>query len=404
MVATACISLAVLCALQSALSNSSSSPILYVRDLDANRLYRVGYGAMPCVFDGQGHRVAFLGHTAQAGQCVFDWRLLVGAWKTSRIFEIAEVHPGGHSYPQGGARTISISADGRFVAFIKGDRFYIRDTQEKTSRLIGPDDFIQSGQISADGAYVVYSAAAPGADNQIYRRHVKTGDTDVVSSVRTGGLANRSCLSAAISANGRYVAFSSLATNLSPVRMPPDTEGPPDYRGHNVYWRDMETNEVRLVSRGAACVDGNGASNLLAISSDGGYVLFSSFASNLIESDRNGYCDVFLWSKEKQQTERVSETLGGEDANSPSGNATMSADANVIAFVSGATNLVPDDTNGVNDLFVVDRAASRISRASVSENNRQVTKDLIGGVVSPNGQYVAFSSLDRLISFDALTK
>src|SRR5213595_159425 len=109
------------------------------------------------------------------------------------------------------------------------------------------------------------------------------------------------------------------------------------------------------VSMDSAGNEGNGGSGGPAISADGRFVAFASYASNLVPGDTNGVADVFVHDRQTGTTKRVSVNSAGTQGNGGSGSPAISADGRFVAFSSYATNLVPGDTNGVVDVFVHDR-------------------------------------------------
>ena len=163
-------------------------------------------------------------------------------------------------------------------------------------------------------------------------------------------------LRAALSANGRFVAFSSAADNV----VPNDTNGEVD-----VFVRDLRRRLTMLVSVSSAGEQGNRASFYPSISADGRFVAFRSYATNLVEGDDNRVEDVFVHDRLTGETERVSVGPGGREADGPSITSSISADGSIVAFSSEATNLVPEDWNGARDVFVRDRVHERTIRVSV---------------------------------------
>ena len=161
----------------------------------------------------------------------------------------------------------------------------------------------------------------------------------------------------AISGNGCYIAFQSSANNL----VGGDTNAIAD-----VFVRDCTTGQLSLVSVSSNGTQGNGASHLPAISDDGRFVAFHSFASNLISGDTNQSRDIFVHDREVGTTTRVSVSSAGTQAVTDSGDPAISGNGRYIAFSSWAPNLVAQDTNGDPDVFVHDRQTSETRRVSVS--------------------------------------
>jgi archaellum component FlaF (FlaF/FlaG flagellin family) len=186
-----------------------------------------------------------------------------------------------------------------------------------------------------------------------------------------------------VSADGRYVAFSSLADNL----VAGDTNGVVD-----VFVRDRVTGITDRVSVSGAGEQGNDWSNWPSISADGRYVAFMSTANNLVAGDTNGSWDVFVRDRVSGETERVNVSSAGAEANGPSGYSVISADGRYVAFMSDATNLVPGDTNGRADVFVRDRMAGETQRVSVSSAGVEADGRSDENSISADGRYVAFGS------------
>src|SRR5439155_1267798 len=153
-----------------------------------------------------------------------------------------------------------------------------------------------------------------------------------------------------ISADGRFVAFGSIYSNL----VPGDTNGVPD-----VFVRDRAAGKTERVSVASDGTQANGESAFYAppsISADGRFVAFSSGSTNLVPGDTNGWIDIFVRDRLAGATERVSVASGGAEANDSSFNPAISGDGRFVAFSSSATNLVQADSNGMQDVFLHERA------------------------------------------------
>ena len=175
----------------------------------------------------------------------------------------------------------------------------------------------------------------------------ETGETARVSLASDGEEGNDGSRIPSISADGRYVAFYSYATNL----VPGDTNGALD-----VFVHDREAGETERVSLASDGTQGNSGSSTgfarTHISAGGRYVVFWSVASNLVPGDTNGLADVFVHDRNTGVTARVSRAADGTEANGRSRQGSISADGRYGAFDSLATNLVPGDTNEAEDVFV----------------------------------------------------
>jgi Tol biopolymer transport system component len=195
---------------------------------------------------------------------------------------------------------------------------------------------------------------------------------------------NQSSREPAISSDGRYVAFESDATNLVP--------------GHTsgiraIYVHDRSSGETSCVSVNGLGVSGNDTSSSPAISADGRYVTFSSRATNLVPGDSGGHWDVFVHDRLHRSTERISVNAHGAGGNGESAYPTLSADGRYVAFESDAGNLVPGDSNGVNDIFVHDRETGLTRRVSVDSQGFEGNSRSAYGRISADGTYIAFQSL-----------
>jgi Tol biopolymer transport system component len=191
-----------------------------------------------------------------------------------------------------------------------------------------------------------------------------------------------------ISGDGRYVAFQSSASNL----VPGDTNGATD-----VFVHDILTGQTTRVSVDGNGIQGNNGSDKPSISADGRYVAFVSYADNLVPGDNNATGDIFVHDRQTGQNEIVSIDSNGNQANVASDQPSISADGRYVAFMSYANNLVPGDTNGLQDVFVHDRLTGNTIRVNVdSEGNQGV--QVMGLVhtslpsISGDGRYIAFES------------
>ena len=192
-----------------------------------------------------------------------------------------------------------------------------------------------------------------------------------------------------ISDDGRYVVFTSAATNL----VEGDTNNAPD-----IFVRDLkpdpgQTKTIWRVSEDDSGTEASGGSGSPSISADGRYVAFTSDATNLVAGDGNGVSDVFVHDRQAGITERVSVDSSGAQANGESYWATDVSSNGRVAFASMASNLVPGDTNNFWDFFVHDLATHKTERVNVDESGNQVN----GGVtldisISSNGRYVGFNT------------
>ena len=212
----------------------------------------------------------------------------------------------------------------------------------------------------------------------------QTGQTARVSVASDATQANGTSNVAGISADGRYVVFSSTASNLVPA----DTNGAPD-----VFVHDRQTGQTARVSVASDGTQANGTSDFAAVSADGRRVVFSSNASNLVPGDTNGVYDVFVHDLQTGQTTRASVASDGTQANADSIWSAVNADGRYVAFSSLGSKLVPGDTSASSDVFVHDLLTGQTTLVSVSgggaQGNANFT-DFPG--LSADARYVAFTS------------
>lgn len=312
-----------------------------------------------------------------------------------------------------------LSIDGSFAVFgssadnlVIGDSNGFRDIfvhnlkTRQTERVSVATNGTQSNEdvmwpaISGDGRYVTFHSRASnlvsGDSNDWYDAFVhdrQTGETRRVSVSSNGAQADKGSGNTSISTDGRYVSFSSIATNL----VGGDTNETMD-----IFVHDLSTNKTSLVSKASNGALGNGPSNMTAISATGRYVAFASFASNLVGGDTNGFYDVFVHDRQTGTTTRVSVASDGTQGNEISYEPSISGDGRYVSFWSEASNLVAGDTNGVMDIFVHDRQTSLTRRVSVASDGSQANGTSENHSLSGDGRYIVFDSeADNLVSNDS---
>ena len=323
-----------------------------------------------------------------------------------------------------------ISASGRYVLLnsmarnlVSGDTndspdVFVRDrTGGVTTRISVSTGGAQArgrssaGGMSASGRYVVFESDAPnlvaGDTNNasdVFLHDLGSGVTSRVSVSSGGRQASGPSGFAAISADGRYVAFSSLAPNL--VRG--DTN-----RISDIFVRDLATGKTTRISvdnrgRQARCRADACESTEPALSAHGRYVAFESSATNLVRRDTNRLADVFVRDRRTGRTTRVSVDShgrqgGGDRTNNGSNAPAISGNGRYVVFHSNDSNLVRGDTNRVFDIFAHDRRTGRTTRVSVSSSGGQADQESLGALsISADGRYVAFTSLaSNLVAGDA---
>ena len=266
-----------------------------------------------------------------------------------------------------------------------------------TTRVSVASDGTQSNEgsghtfISSDGRYVAFSSGAsnlvPNDNNgegDIFVHDRITGTTTLISVASDGTQGNGICWHPCISDDGRYVAFDSWASNL----VENDNNSAPD-----VFLHDRVTGTTTLMNISPEGTQGNRWSELPSISGDGRYVAFHSLATNLVSDDTNGTWDVFVRDLITGTTSRVSVASDGTEANLGAVDPSMSSDGRYVAFSSSATNLVIGDSNGASDVFVHDRVTGTTTLVSASVDCKPGNGWSGGASVSADGGYVAFLSV-----------
>jgi Tol biopolymer transport system component len=246
--------------------------------------------------------------------------------------------------------------------------------------------------ITGDGRYIVFSSSSSnlvaGDTNSkvdVFVHDRTTGTTSRVSVASDGAQSSDTSTKPFISRDGRWVTFDSVATNL----VAGDTNALRD-----IFVHDRQTATTVRASVASDGSQSNGDSDDPTVSADGRYVAFESVASNLVTGNTNVKRDIFVRDTAGGTTELVSvDSLGGPSNNESRG-AAISADGRWVAFMSLASDLVSGDTNGKRDVFVHDRQAATITRWSVATDGTQGNGDSTGPAVpSDDGQHVAFLSI-----------
>src|SRR6476469_5330391 len=240
--------------------------------------------------------------------------------------------------------------------------------------------------ISADGQFVAFGSIStnlvPGDTNNsedIFVRDLLTNTTTRVSVDSAGNPGNNKSGSPSISADGRFVAFFSNSTNL----VPGDTNN-----NYDIFVRDLLTNTTTRVSVDSAGNPGNRDSYNPSISADGRFVAFLSNSTNLVPGDTNNNDDIFVRDLSTNTTTRVSVDSAGKQVNRYSSPPSISADGRFVSFLSNATNLVPGDTNNQTDIFVRDLLTNTTTRAFVDSAGNQGNNFSNYPSISANGQKV----------------
>ena len=271
----------------------------------------------------------------------------------------------------GDSRTPSISGDGRYVAFRSGatnlvpgsmtvsKSIYVCDLQTGDNELVSVtwDGFQESGgswypHISADGRHVAFISNSTdlvsfddNGVNDVFMRDLDLGVTSMIGVDIDGEAGNSNTGGFGISADGRYAGVFSNATDL----LPP---GEDTNAAQDAFVRDFDlgvTERVSVSSSGEQADVGSGPATL---DGSGRFAAFHSESSNLVDGDDNVASDIFGHDRATGITTLLTITEAGVQSDGDSTGPTLSADGCFVVFSSVATNLVPDDTNGFQDVFV----------------------------------------------------
>jgi TolB protein len=338
-----------------------------------------------------------------------------------------------------------VSQDGRMVGYVLSRvgsglstvEYSVRDTRlgrtlvQGGAGLVGADG---TGAVSADGRYAAHATVSPYQANpvrsQVARFDLIRGAVAVGSVTPAALPGNRVSVGPALSADGRFLAFLSDATDLVPGL-------PQTVDVHQYYLHDYGTGRTWLVGPGGPVGPGGGSVSRPALSADGRHVAYETTAG-LVPDDTNGRADVYRWDRVGGATERV--TAGGGGQTSPLPEApSISADGRYVAFstdavllaadtdggpsvyvrdlvagrtrlvapgwepaltaagrwvayTSDGTGLVPADTNEVADVFVTDLVTGATSRASVDPAGAELDRASGAPAISPDGRWLAYRS------------
>ena len=259
----------------------------------------------------------------------------------------------------------------------------------------------QRPAVAAAAPVVAFDSSSPNyvqRDNNsvldVFVHDQRSGQTVLASITPDGRAGNGASFSPSISANGRYVAFVSDASDL----VAGDRNNTRD-----VFVRDLKLGVTTLVNLSSDDQQDDRGAAPPAISADGRYVAFGSFGDNLVPDDTNDAFDIFVRDLRRETTTRVSVATDGTQGDAESFEQTISAHGEVVAFASDATTLVPDDTNGARDAFVHVMATGVTERVSIADDEAQANGQSVGpGIrggttsapsISADGNRVAFDSI-----------
>ncbi len=344
---------------------------------------------------------------------------LVGVYVRDRVAQTSEsmVRPFGGGLPDGNSYPLGVSPEAgtRYVLYssvasnvVSGDAngnsdVFLFDrvalTTERVSVGVGGVEgnggtirAAMSGNTAVDGTPPRYVAFVSSSSNlvagdtngksDVFLRDRVAGTTTLVSRGVGGVPADGDSFDVSVSDNGRYVAFSSAASNV----VAGDANGSSD-----VFVRDMVAGTTERVSVGFVG-EASGSSSSPQISADGRFVAFDSDADDLVSGDDNLSYDVFVRDRLSGSTERVSVGPSGQQGEDDSESPSMSRDGRYIAFDSDAEEFSDLDGNISTDVYVRDRLARNTARASEKANGLDAFSDATGGSISPEGRFVGFDT------------
>ncbi|QDU69660.1 TolB family protein [Engelhardtia mirabilis] len=303
----------------------------------------------------------------------------------------------------------TISRDGRYVAFESAATNLVDDDTNgdpdvfrhdlvtgatiMLSRNLGGEIADQGASwvaLDADGSVATFStlstnfAPADPTGRDIYVRDFGAGTLERITIGLGGQQVDNNCYDPVLSDDGRFVAFTSQASNL----VPGDTNGSPD-----VFVFDRVLGTLERVSVGPLGQQAASDSQGPSISADGRFVAFQSRASVGFTGDTNGAFDVFLRDRLAGTTIRVSTALDGDAGSGISHDPSISADGRFVAFGSWAKDLVVGDVGGFYDVFVFDRQNGVNTRRSPAQSGSEANNHSKTPALSADGRTVVFESV-----------
>ncbi len=308
-----------------------------------------------------------------------------------------------------------VSDGGRHVAFVSaatnlvpGDLngfpdAFVRDTSDGSIARVSltvrggeANSSADSIALSADGSRVIFESAGdnllPGDTagyEDVFLRDLTLGTTTRVS--RFGSQEpNSDSVESSASADGRYVAYLSGASNFP---------GGATTGVEQVYLVDTQTGTTTLASVNDAGVPADARCEGSSVSDNGRYVVFATQATNLVAADASARQKIVRRDLHMGRTELVSAALFNPpaDANSTLHSRAISTDGRYVAFESDASNLVPGDTNDSADIFVRDMLVGTTTRASVGNSGQQSVSSALTASISGDGRFVAFETNDDIL-------
>ncbi|HEX2058929.1 MAG TPA: adenylate/guanylate cyclase domain-containing protein, partial [Actinomycetota bacterium] len=333
---------------------------------------------------------------------------------------LAIVSRDGEVQASGPSREPAVSTDGSVVGFVSTARnlepspdgrshVFVHDVTDGTTTMASINRRDEPANapsadidVSADGSHVAFASRADNLSRfrdtndvaDIFVRDLAEGRTNRVN-IRSGNRkqANARSHSPSLSADGRWVAFSSAANSLTPR----DTNNSQD-----VFRFDRDPDEFKTV-RASVTSEGeltDADSYDPSISDDGTRVAFVSEAPDLADADGDEDPDVFVHDFESGETLLVSAPVDGEASRGDSLRPVISGNGRFVAFDSSSDDLVPNDRNGVRDIFVFEIETGEMIRVSLTDEDEEAALDSFAPSISDDGSFVVFTSGDGLVGDD----
>ena len=305
----------------------------------------------------------------------------------------------------------ALSPDGRFVAFADAiatngtSSVWLWDGQTKSTALVSANlngepsrnGRCDSAALTPDGRYVAFvsngtdlHAQAVDGEFQVYVRDLRAGTTELASLNELGeGAGALGNAVPSLSSDGRFVVFDSRGESL----VPGDRN-----HAYDVFTRDLTAATTELLSHAAtnlpaATANGDSVTGVNALSADGRLVVFESEASDLVPGDTNGLRDVFVRDLQLGSNILVSvNQFGTGSAHGASRSASISANGQYVVFISAANDLIPDDPDPMEKIFVRDLQAGTTRPVSGSTDWLSADRVSSSPSLSADGRFVAFQS------------
>jgi len=326
----------------------------------------------------------------------------------STFYESSEAAVGGNNGEEGRYVTFVTTAVGLDGSTGKHRQIFWRDRNTGVTKQISMGTGGEEGNgdsyypaVSGDGKSVAFesysSNLVPDDKNgarDIFIWQSATNKIERVSVAEDGKDANAESYEASVSGDGNLVAFTSAAENISKTKK--------GTSNNNVFLRDLKSQSTIMISIDPNTKNGGGGSNA-SISYDGNRIAFYSHTGTLVANDNNGFWDIFLWEKDAKNLKRISLTADGKERNQGTESANrivapaISGNGRFIAYTTTATNMIAEDNNSFQDVFVYDSNTNTTVLASKDSKGMPGNEDSPIGqgekiAISYDGLWVAFST------------